>query len=103
MIPTTADRFNLNDYIDYVIDFLHFLGPNTHVLAVCQPSVPVVAAVSVMSGWGDLCVPASMTLLGGPIDPRPNPTAVNRLARTEERRVGKKVVRTFRPRWLPSH
>src|SRR5690606_7078965 len=67
-------------YIDYVIDFLHFLGPNTHVLAVCQPSVPVVAAVSVMSGWGDLCAPASMTLMGGPIDTRQNPTAVNRLA-----------------------
>ena len=49
MIPVTADRFNLDDYIDYIIDFLHFLGPNTHVLAVCQPSVPVLAAVSVMS------------------------------------------------------
>jgi len=79
-IPNGADRFNLNDYIDYVIDFLHFLGPNTHVIAVCQPSVPVVAAVSVMSGWGDLCVPASMTLMGGPIDTRQNPTAVNKLA-----------------------
>lgn len=80
MIPVEADRFNLNDYIDYVIDFLHFLGPNTHVIAVCQPSVPVVAAVSVMSGWGDLCAPASMTLMGGPIDTRQNPTAVNKLA-----------------------
>ncbi len=80
MIPVQADRFNLNDYIDYIIDFLHFLGPNTHVIAVCQPSVPVVAAVSVMSGWGDLCAPASMTLMGGPIDTRSNPTAVNKLA-----------------------
>ena len=59
MIPVTEDRFNLNDYIDYLIDFLHLLGPNTHVLAVCQPSVPALAAVSVMSGWGDNCVPAS--------------------------------------------
>ena len=57
-VPITADRFNLSDYIDYVIDFLHYLGPNTHVLAVCQPSVPVLAAVSIMSGWGDICVPA---------------------------------------------
>lgn len=80
MIPVQSDRFNLNDYIDYVIDFLHYLGPNTHVIAVCQPSVPVVAAVSVMSGWGDLCAPASMTLMGGPIDTRQNPTAVNKLA-----------------------
>ena len=81
MIPVTADQFNLNDNIDYVIDFLHYLGPNTHVLAVCQPSVPVLAAVSVMSGWGDICTPASMTLIGGPIDTRVNPTAVNQLAK----------------------
>lgn len=80
MIPVTSDRFNLDDYVDYLVDFLHFLGPNTHVLAVCQPSVPVFAAVSVMSGWGDFCAPASMTLIGGPIDTRENPTAVNQLA-----------------------
>ena len=80
MIPADADRFNLNDYIDYVIDFLHYLGPNTHVIAVCQPSVPVIAAASVMSSWGDLCVPASITLMGGPIDTRESPTAVNKLA-----------------------
>ncbi|MEX2648406.1 MAG: polyhydroxyalkanoate depolymerase [Alphaproteobacteria bacterium] len=79
-VPITADRFNLADYIDYVIDFLHYLGPNTHVLAVCQPSVPVLAAISVMSQWGDLCAPASTTLIGGPIDTRKNPTAVNKLA-----------------------
>jgi poly(3-hydroxybutyrate) depolymerase len=79
-VPLAADRFNLNDYIDYIIDFLHYLGPNTHLLAVCQPSVPSLAAVAVMSGWGDLCVPASMTLMGGPIDTRRNPTAVNKLA-----------------------
>ncbi|MBO6561514.1 MAG: polyhydroxyalkanoate depolymerase [Nisaea sp.] len=80
-VPITSDRFNLNDYIDYIIDFLHYLGPNTHVIAVCQPSVPVLAAVSVMSGWGDICAPASMTLMGGPIDTRRNPTAVNKLAK----------------------
>lgn len=79
-VPMTADRFNLSDYIDYIIDFLHYLGPNTHVLAVCQPSVPALAAVAVMSGWGDICAPASMTLMGGPIDTRCNPTAVNTLA-----------------------
>ena len=83
MIPVTQDRFNLDDYIDYIIDFIHFLGPNTHVLAVCQPSVPVLAAVSVMSSWGDICAPSSMTLIGGPIDTRENPTAVNQLAQTK--------------------
>ncbi len=80
MIPVTQDRFNLDDYIDYLIDFLHLLGPNTHVLAVCQPSVPALAAVSVMSGWGDNCVPATLTMIGGPIDTRKNPTQVNKLA-----------------------
>ena len=62
---------------------LHFLGPDTHVMAVCQPSVPVLAAVSVMEARGDRFAPASMTLMGGPIDTRRNPTAVNLLA--EER------------------
>jgi len=79
-IPVTADRFNLSDFIDYLIDFLHYLGPNTHTIAVCQPSVPLLAGVSVMSTWGDLCAPATMTLIGGPIDTRENPTAVNKLA-----------------------
>jgi poly(3-hydroxybutyrate) depolymerase len=79
-VPVTADRFTLSDYIDYIIDFFHYLGPNTHVIAVCQPAVPVFAGVSVMSMWGDLCTPATMTLIGGPIDTRRNPTAVNKLA-----------------------
>lgn len=83
-IPLAADRFNLNDYIDYVIDFLHYLGPNTHVVAVCQPSVPVFAAAAVMASWGDLCAPATMTLMGGPIDTRSNPTAVNILAQEHD-------------------
>ncbi len=81
MIPVTEDRFNLDDYIDYVIDFLHVLGPNTHVIAVCQPSVPVLVATSVMSGWGDYCVPTTLTLIGGPIDTRKSPTQVNKLAK----------------------
>lgn len=81
MIPVTDDRFNLNDYIDYLIDFLHVLGPNTHIIAVCQPSVPALAAVSVMSGWGDNCLPATLTMIGGPIDTRKSPTQVNKLAK----------------------
>ncbi len=83
MIPVNQDRFNLDDYIDYLIDFLHFLGPNTHLLAVCQPSVPALAAVSVMSGWGDNCVPTSLTMIGGPIDTRKSPTKVNQLAKEQ--------------------
>jgi poly(3-hydroxybutyrate) depolymerase len=59
---------------------LHVLGGNMHVIAVCQPSVPVVAAVSIMEAENDPFVPISMTLMGGPIDTRRNPTAVNNLA-----------------------
>src|SRR3546814_2125080 len=80
MIPVTDDRFNLDDYIDYLIDFLHFLGPNTHLIAVCQPAVPALAATAVMSGWGDACLPASLTMIGGPIDARKSPTQVDKLA-----------------------
>ena len=81
MIPMSEDKFNLNDYIDYLIDFLHVLGPNTHVIAVCQPAVPALAATAIMSGWGDLCSPATLTMMGGPIDTRENPTQVNKLAK----------------------
>ncbi|HWP17460.1 MAG TPA: polyhydroxyalkanoate depolymerase [Xanthobacteraceae bacterium] len=80
MVPMTEGRFDLDDYIDYVISMLHALGGDTHVVAVCQPSVPVVAAVSVMEARRDPFVPTSMTLMGGRIDTRPNPTAVNNLA-----------------------
>jgi poly(3-hydroxybutyrate) depolymerase len=80
MVPLASGRFDLDDYIDYVISVLHWLGGNTHVIAVCQPSVPVLAAVSLMSATEDPYTPPSMTLMGGPIDTRVNPTAVNTLA-----------------------
>ena len=80
MVPLAEGRFDLDDYVDYVIEMLHVLGGNMHVIAVCQPSVPVVAAVSVMEAANDPFVPLSMTLMGGPIDTRRNPTAVNNLA-----------------------
>ena len=80
MVPVGEGRFDLDDYIDYVIEMLHELGPDTHVMAVCQPSVPVLAAVALMEGRGDPNAPSSMTLMGGPVDTRRNPTAVNLLA-----------------------
>ena len=83
MVPLGEGRFDLDDYIDYLIDIFHTLGPDTHVMAVCQPSVPVLAAAAVMEARGDRFLPATMTLMGGPIDTRRNPTAVNLLA--EER------------------
>jgi poly(3-hydroxybutyrate) depolymerase len=79
-VPLADGRFDLDDYIDYVIEMFHVLGGNVHVLAVCQPAVPVLAAVSVMEARGDGFAPVSMTLMGGPIDTRRNPTAVNNLA-----------------------
>ena len=79
-VPVSEGKFDLDDYVDYVIDMLHWLGPDTHVMAVCQPSVPVLAAVAVMEARGDRCAPSTMTLMGGPIDTRRNPTAVNLLA-----------------------
>jgi poly(3-hydroxybutyrate) depolymerase len=83
MVSRAAGSFDLDDYIDYLIDMLHALGPDTHIMAVCQPSVPVLAAAAIMEARGDRFVPATMTLMGGPIDTRRNPTAVNLLA--EER------------------
>ena len=83
-VPVMADLFNLNDYIDYIIDFFHYMGPHSHVLAVCQPSVPVLAAVAVMAKWQDVCVPDTMTLMGGPVDTRVGQTAVNKLAKEHD-------------------
>lgn len=83
MVPVTDGGFDLDDYIDYVIEMIHHLGADTHVVAVCQPSVPVLAAVAVMEANGDPLYPSSMTLMGGPIDTRSNPTAVNELAQNK--------------------
>ncbi|MCB1522001.1 MAG: polyhydroxyalkanoate depolymerase [Hyphomicrobiaceae bacterium] len=79
-VPLYQGRFDLDDFIDYIISFIRFLGPNTHVMAVCQPSVPVLAAAAVMAAENDPCQPSSVTLMGGPIDTRRNPTKVNQLA-----------------------
>ncbi len=73
-------EFGFDTYVDYVRRCLTFLGPNTHVMAVCQPSVPVLCAVSLMAEDEDPCRPLSMTLMGGPIDVRINPTEVNKFA-----------------------
>jgi poly(3-hydroxybutyrate) depolymerase len=80
MVPLSAGRFDLDDYIDYLIDFLHFIGPGTHMLAVCQPSVPAFAAAAVMGAAKDPFRPASLTMMGGPIDTRASPTSVNDVA-----------------------
>ncbi len=84
LVPLAVGRFDLDDYIDYIVgicDFLNVPGAApVHVLAVCQPSVPVMAAVARMEAQDSPHTPASMTLMGGPIDTRRSPTAVNKLA-----------------------
>lgn len=78
LVPASKGSFDLDDYIDYVIEILRFLGPDTHVLAVCQPSVPVLCAVALMAEANDPAQPRTMTLMGGPIDPRAAPTAMTK-------------------------
>lgn len=80
MVPASAGRFDLDDYVDYLIDFIDHIGPGAHVLAVCQPSVPALAAVSLMNAAGHRATPATLTMMGGPIDTREAPTEVNTLA-----------------------
>lgn len=82
-MPLSAGRFDLDDYIDMMADLFRFFGGDVHVFAVCQPSVPVLAAAALMEADGDPCVPLSIVMAGGPIDTRISPTVVNKLA--EER------------------
>ena len=79
-VPMYEGRFHLEDYIAYTVDYIRLLGPEVHVMAVCQPSVPVLIAASVMNEAKDPAAPRSMTLIGGPIDTRVNPTKVNQSA-----------------------
>lgn len=79
-VPKNEGRFNLDDYVDYVMDFIRELGPDVHVIAVCQPAVPVLAASSLLASMNDPAQPLSMTLMGGPIDTRVSKTAVTELA-----------------------
>jgi len=83
MVPQSHGPFHLNDYVHYVRDFLRHLGPDTHVISVCQPTVPVLAAISLMAAENDPCQPTSMVMMGGPIDTRESPTQVNTLATTK--------------------
>lgn len=83
LVPMSDGEFNLDTYITYVREFLSLLGPDTHVIGVCQPVVPVLAAIALMATDNDPNQPASMTLMGGPIDTRVSKTEVTGLA--EER------------------
>lgn len=80
MVPLSDGPFHLHDYVAYVAAFIRHLGPDVHLISVCQPTVPVLAAVSLMSTLDDPKLPKTMTMMGGPIDPRKSPTQVNTLA-----------------------
>jgi poly(3-hydroxybutyrate) depolymerase len=79
MVPVEAGPFHLDDYVEYVQEFIRHIGPEAHVISVCQPTVPVLAAVSLMASRGEP-TPRTMTMMGGPIDARKSPTTVNDLA-----------------------
>ncbi|AHV93136.1 polyhydroxyalkanoate depolymerase [Bordetella holmesii] len=83
MVPLSAGPFHLDDYVRYVQDFIRHLGPDLHVISVCQPTVPVLAAISLMASADEAVQPRSMVMMGGPIDPRESPTQVNNLATTK--------------------
>ncbi len=79
-VPLSAGEFDLDDYIDYLTMFLEHVGAGAHMLAVCQPSVPALAVTAIMAADKHPCRPASLTMMGGPIDTREAPTGVNDLA-----------------------
>jgi poly(3-hydroxybutyrate) depolymerase len=79
-VPAADGPFDLNDYIDYVIDMIRVVGPQAHIVGICQPGPPVLAAIALMSEQDDPALPATMTYMGSPIDPRESPTVPNKLA-----------------------
>lgn len=80
MVPTSEGPFHLHDYIYYVQDFIRLLSPDLHVISVCQPTVPVLAAIALMATANDPLLPKTMIMMGGPIDARKSPTSVDNLA-----------------------
>ncbi|NMW32459.1 polyhydroxyalkanoate depolymerase [Altererythrobacter sp. RZ02] len=79
-VPQHEGSFDLDDYIDYIIEFLEHIGPNANMMAVCQPSVPAFAATAIMNRDKHPCMPDTLTMMGGPIDTRESPTTVNDMA-----------------------
>jgi poly(3-hydroxybutyrate) depolymerase len=82
-VPTSEGLFGFDDYVAHLIHFLEVIGPGAHVVAVCQPCVAALIAAAVMAEAGNAAAPRSMTLMAGPIDPRVNPTKVNKLAESK--------------------
>lgn len=82
-VPIWAGRFGMDDYTDYVMRFMRHIGPNAHMMAICQPCVAALAACALMADEDDPAQPRSLTLMAGPVDTRINPTSVNVLANSK--------------------
>lgn len=82
-VPVGAGSFTLDDFVTEIMECVRVIGEDVHVIAVCQPAVAAIAATAVMSAMNDECTPASLTLMGGPLDTRRNPTAVNEFAESK--------------------
>lgn len=102
-VPLNLGTFDMDDFINYVIEFIQFIGSDVHVMAVCQPTVPVLAAVSIMSSTNEHNVPKSMILVGGPVDARKNPTTVNAFATNKSLDWFEKMVITPVPPNYPGY
>ncbi len=99
-VPLSSGGFGLDDFVELMIRFIRVLGPRIHVVAVCQPAVPVLAAVSLLAAAGEKAEPLSATLMGGPIDTRANPTAVNLFAKAHPLEwFDSRVITTVPPRF----
>ena len=101
IVPLSQGEFDLASYIEHIITFLQHLGPDTHIVAVCQPAPAVVAAISLMATRDDPAQPRSMTLMGGPVDTRAAPTAVTKLAMEHGIDWFERHVVTTVPPWHP--
>ena len=100
-IPLSAGIFSFDDFTAHIIDFLRIIGPQSHIVAVCQPTVAALAAVAVMAAENDPAQPASMTLMAGPIDTRIAPTKVNELATSKPIEWFREKLIGIVPRGLP--
>lgn len=102
-VPLTAGSFDLNDYVQYMIGFMQILGPDLHVMAICQATVPTMVAIAALSADNDPHVPYTAVLLGGPIDTTQSPTAVNDLAMSRGETWFKQNVITIVPESYPGY
>jgi poly(3-hydroxybutyrate) depolymerase len=98
-MPVSAGKFGLDEYIDHVIEYLEYLGPDTNVVAVCQSGPPVLAAISLMAQRHSPNQPRSMTLMASPIDPRISPNKINKMAESKTIEFFQQMIQTVPSRF----